>query len=179
MGQKTGFGLSGLFLRRFEMSISDALTASDLATAAAQQIVTFKVEGRSFGVPVGAVRENKGWQPTTPLPNSARHVLGVINLRGAIIAVYDLRQRLGLGPSSISRASVVVVIDLGVRFAGILVDAVSDIIDIKPQDLRPAPETACDGDDVLQGLLVRGDEVVSLLDLASLVREPSSMNLAA
>jgi purine-binding chemotaxis protein CheW len=106
-------------------------------------------------------------------------VLGVINLRGAIIAVYDLRQRLGLGPSSISRASVVVVIDLGVRFAGILVDAVSDIIDIKPQDLRPAPETACDGDDVLQGLLVRGDEVVSLLDLASLVREPSSMNLAA
>ena len=73
------------------MSISDALTASDLATAAAQQIVTFKVEGRSFGVPVGAVREIKGWQPTTPLPNSARHVLGVINLRGAIIAVYDLR----------------------------------------------------------------------------------------
>src|SRR6478609_11030089 len=177
MGQKTGFGLSGLFLRRFEMSISDALTASDLATAAAQQIVTFKVEGRSFGVDVGAVREIKGWQPTTPLPNSAAHVLGVINLRGAIIAVYDLRQRLGLGPSTISRSSVVIVVDLGERLAGLLVDAVSDIVDIQVSSLRPAPEIAGEGDDILQALVVKGDEVVALLDLSSVVRE--SLGIAA
>ena len=159
------------------MSISDALTASDLATAAAQQIVTFKVEGRSFGVPVGAVREIKGWQPTTPLPNSARHVLGVINLRGAIIAVYDLRQRLGLGPSSISRASVVVVIDLGSALpaSSSMPSPISSTSSRRIFD--PRPKRPCDGDDVLQGLLVRGDEVVSLLDLASLVREPSSMAL--
>ena len=136
-----------------------------------QQIVTFKVEGRSFGVDVGAVREIKGWQPTTPLPNAAAHVLGVINLRGAIIAVYDLRQRLGLGPSSVSRSSVVIVLDLGERYGGILVDAVSDIVDILPSDLRPAPDIAGDGDDVLQALLVKGDDVVALLDLHAIVRE--------
>jgi purine-binding chemotaxis protein CheW len=143
-----------------------------------QQIVTFKVEGRTFGVDVGAVREIKGWQPTTPLPNAAAHVLGVINLRGAIIAVYDLRQRLGLGPSPVSRSSVVIVLDLGERYGGILVDAVSDIVDILPSDLRPAPDVAGDGDDVLMALLVKGDDVVALLDLAAIVRE-TAHDLAA
>ncbi|MGL4444205.1 MAG: chemotaxis protein CheW [Alsobacter sp.] len=151
---------------------------SAFAAGKPQQIVTFKVEGRSFGVDVGAVREIKGWQPTTPLPNAAAHVLGVINLRGAIIAVYDLRQRLGLGPSPVSRSSVVIVLDLGERYGGILVDAVSDIVDILPTDLRPAPDIAGDGDDVLQALLVKGDEVVALLDLHAIVRE-STPTLAA
>ncbi len=141
------------------------------AAAKPQQIVTFKVDGRSFGVDVSSVREIKGWQPTTPLPNAASHVLGVINLRGAIIAVYDLRQRLGLGPSQMSRSSVVIVLDLGERYGGILVDAVSDIVDIVASDLRPAPDISGDGDDVLQGLLVKGDEVVALLDLHAIVRE--------
>jgi purine-binding chemotaxis protein CheW len=142
-----------------------------MAAAKPQQFVTFRVDGRSFGVDVSSVREIKGWQPTTPLPNAAAHVLGVINLRGAIIAVYDLRQRLGLGPSTMSRSSVVIVLDLGERYGGILVDAVSDIVDIAATDLRPAPDVAGDGDDVLQGLLVKGDEVVALLDLHAIVRE--------
>ncbi len=107
-----------------------------------------RIEDRSFGVDVGAVREIKGWQPATPLPNAAAHVLGVINLRGAIIAVYDLRHRLGLGPAEVSRSSVVIVVDLAERFAGILVDAVSDIVDVPRPTLRPprtwpARETRC------------------------------------
>ena len=147
------------------------------SSEAMQRIVTFKVDGRSFGVDVASVREIKGWQPTTPLPNAALHVLGVINLRGAIIAVYDLRRRLGLGASTISRSSVVIVVDLGERLAGHLVDAVSDIVDIQVSALRPAPEIAGEGDDILQALVVKGDDVVALLDLASVIRE--SMGLAA
>jgi purine-binding chemotaxis protein CheW len=138
-----------------------------------QQIVTFRVDGRAFGVDVGTVREIKGWQAATPLPNAAAHVLGVINLRGAIIAVYDLRQRLGLGSASISRSSVVIVVDLGERFAGILVDAVSDIVDVVDSERRPAPDVAGGGDDVLDGLVGKGDDVVALLDLQAIVRESS------
>ena len=150
--------------------------ASNASEAAArqsgsQQIVTFRVDDRAFGVDVGTVREIKGWQAATPLPNAAAHVLGVINLRGAIIAVYDLRQRLGLGPASISRSSVVIVVDLGERFAGILVDAVSDIVDVTQAERREAPEIAGDGDDVLDGLVVKGEDVVALLDLQAIVRE--------
>lgn len=148
---------------------------ANASSEAMQRIVTFKVDSRSFGVDVASVREIKGWQPTTPLPNAASHVLGVINLRGAIIAVYDLRRRLGLGASVISRSSVVIVVDLGERLAGLLVDAVSDIVDIQISSLRPAPEIAGEGDDILQALVVKGDEVVALLDLASVVRESANV----
>lgn len=151
------------------MSAAYDFTAA--SSADLQQIVTFRVDARTFGVEVEAVREIKGWQPTTPLPNAAGHVLGVINLRGAIIAVYDLRRRLGLGPATISRSSVVIVIDLGERFAGILVDAVSDIIDVPRSAFRAAPEIAGEGDDALKALLVRGDDVIALLDLPATVRE--------
>ena len=149
-------------------------SARHAAGGGSHQIVTFRIDDRSFGVDVGTVREIKGWQPATPLPNAAGHVLGVINLRGAIIAVYDLRHRLGLGPASISRSSVVIVVDLGERFAGILVDAVSDIVDVTPQDLRDAPDVAGEGDAVLNGLVVKGEAVVALLDLQAIVREAVS-----
>jgi purine-binding chemotaxis protein CheW len=152
------------------MSLQNAIAAG----GGSHQIVTFRIDDRSFGVDVGTVREIKGWQPATPLPNAAGHVLGVINLRGAIIAVYDLRRRLGLGPASISRSSVVIVVDLGERFAGILVDAVSDIVDVTPQDLRDAPDVAGEGDAVLNGLVVKGEAVVALLDLQAIVREAAS-----
>ena len=143
-----------------------------LSSRIGNQVVTFRVDGRAFGVDVGAVREIKGWQPTTPLPNSAQHVLGVINLRGAIIAVYDLRQRLGLGPASISRASVVIVVDLGERFAGVLVDAVSDIVDVSPEDVRPAPEVdQAFGPALLDAILVKGEAVISILNLQAVVSE--------
>ncbi|WP_406854409.1 chemotaxis protein CheW [Alsobacter sp. KACC 23698] len=88
--------------------------------------MTFETNGRSFGIDVSAVREIRGWQQTTPLPNSSDHVLGVINLRGVIVPVIDLRQRLGLGPSTISRSSVVIVVANGDRLEGVLADAVSD-----------------------------------------------------
>ncbi|MCP8939161.1 chemotaxis protein CheW [Alsobacter sp. SYSU M60028] len=161
------------------MSIAEGPQGADPRAGEAQQIVTFKIDDRAFGVPVGSVREIRGWQKTTPLPNSASHVLGVINLRGAIVAIYDLRQRLGLDPSPLSRASVVVVIDMGERCVGLLVDAVSDIIDIHPQDLRPAPETSRDGEGLLRALVVRGAEVISLLELGALVGEGHAVALAA
>jgi purine-binding chemotaxis protein CheW len=145
-----------------------------LAAGEVLQIVTFRVDGRSFGIDVSAVREIKGWQPTTPLPNSASHVLGVINLRGAIIAVYDLRRRLGLGTTELSRSSVVIVVDLGERYVGILADAVSDIVDVDSASLRAAPDVANDGGDLLKGLVVKGNEVVALLDLPAIVMETTA-----
>ena len=148
----------------------DMLGTTTSQSADLQQIVTFKIEDSTFGVEVESVREIKGWQPTTPLPNAASHALGVINLRGTIIAVYDLRHRLGLGPAEVSRSSVVIVVDLADRLAGILVDAVSDIIDVPRSSLRSAPEIAGDGDDALTALLVRGDDVIALLDIAAVIR---------
>lgn len=142
-----------------------------IASAGAPQfirIVTFLVDDRQFGVEVGLVREIKGWQETTPLPNTAHYVLGVLNLRGTVITVFDFKARLGLGRCAMSRASVILVLDLGGQPVGLLVDAVSDIVDIPRTDLRPPPETH-GVEEVLLGLAVRGERVIALPNLSSMI----------
>lgn len=131
---------------------------------AMRKIVTFKVDARTFGIDVAAVREIKGWHPATPLPHVPPHVRGVINLRGMILAVYDLRARIGLGVTAATPAHVILVVDAHERSAGLLVDAVSDIIDIQASAIRPPPDVqTCD--QLLSGVVIVGEEVVSLLAL--------------
>jgi purine-binding chemotaxis protein CheW len=133
------------------------------------RLVTFQTDGRAFGIDVSAVREIRGWQQTTPLPNASDHILGVINLRGAIVPVIDLRQRLGLGPTEISRASVVIVTDIGDRLIGVLADSVSDIVDVSETELHAAPTIDGHGDELVRTLAVKGSSVVALLELPSII----------
>jgi purine-binding chemotaxis protein CheW len=134
-----------------------------------ERLVTFQSDSRAFGIDVSAVREIRGWQQTTPLPNSAEHVLGVINLRGSIVPVVDLRRRLGLGPTELSRSSVVIVTDIGDRLIGVLADAVSDIVDIQETDLQAAPAIQGNGDELVKTLAVKGQSVVALLELPAIL----------
>lgn len=139
-------------------------STSSQSSEAMRKIVTFKVGARTFGIDVAAVREIKGWHPATPLPHVPPHVRGVINLRGMILAVYDLRARIGLGVTAATPAHVILVVDVHDRVAGLLVDAVSDIIDIQAQSVRPPPDVqTCD--QMLSGVVIVGEEVVSLLAL--------------
>lgn len=132
-----------------------------------RKMVVFRLAGRAFGIDVDCVREIRGWQPTTELPQSADHMLGVINLRGAIVPVLDLQARLGFGRNAIGLASVVVVADLGERMIGILADAVSDIVEFLPGELLPAPPNCCDAV-LLHGLITRDSEIIGLLDLVAI-----------
>ncbi|MCO4055749.1 MAG: purine-binding chemotaxis protein CheW [Bosea sp.] len=140
-------------------SSTDSVQTNEL-----RKIVTFRVDARTFGIDVAAVREIKGWHPATPLPHVPPHVRGVINLRGMILAVYDLRARIGLGVTAATPAHVILVVDVHERVAGLLVDAVSDIIDIPVSAIRPPPDVqTCD--QMLSGVVIVGDDVVSLLSL--------------
>lgn len=132
------------------------------------EVVTFKIDGRLFAVPVGSVREIRGWQPATPLPNAAPHVVGVLNLRGAIIAVYDLRKVIGLGSTEPTRSTVTIVVDTGDRHIGLLADAVSDILTIAPDGQRDPPATDM-GTALVRKLLVREDSVISLINVAAVL----------
>lgn len=136
-----------------------------------RQIVTFRVDDRTFGIDVGAVREIKGWQPTTPLPHAAVYVRGVINLRGVILAVYDLRNRIGLGSTEATGSHVIVVVDVGDQTAGLLVDAVSDIVDVAVSAIRPAPAVAMDGLDLIEGMAILSNDVVALLRLPAILAD--------
>jgi purine-binding chemotaxis protein CheW len=138
-----------------------------------RQIVTFNVDDRIFGIDVGVVREIKGWQETTPLPHVAPYVRGVINLRGLILAVYDLRARLGGGLTEPTPKHVNLVVDVCERTAGILVDAVSDIVDVPAHAIRPAPAVAMEGLDLIEGVALLDRSVVALLNLAAVLGDGS------
>jgi purine-binding chemotaxis protein CheW len=139
--------------------------------SAARRIVTFKVGERTFGIDVGMVREIKGWQATTPLPHAAPHVRGVLNLRGVILAVYDLRTAIGLGATDATATHVIVVVDVADKTAGLLVDSVSDIVDVPVSAVRPAPDLERDERGLIEGLVLLESDIVALLDLAAVIRD--------
>ena len=138
----------------------------------ARQFVTFVVEGRNYGIPIGAVREIIRWTRVTPLPNQPAHSRGVLNLRGTIVPVYDLRARLSGALTDATDIHVIVIATVGDQTLGILVDAVSDILSVSDDALK-APPSAVDSS-VAQALVSTGDErLVTILNLSGLF-EPSS-----
>lgn len=143
---------------------TDLRSGAATGLTSARQIVVFGLGGRSFGIDISCVREIRGWQPTTELPQSERHMLGVINLRGAVVPVLDLQARLGFGSNAVSDSSVVVVVALGDNTFGLLADAVSDIVDVLPGELRPEPPNAS-SISLLQGLAVKDNHIIGLIDL--------------
>src|SRR5262245_27175059 len=109
-----------------------------------RQVLTFTLGAESFGVEILRVHEIRGWSKVTPIPEAPSHILGVMNLRGAIVPIIDLRMRLGLERVEYTPVTVVVVLSVesetGRRDFGIVVDSVSDVADLAGEQLRDAPQ---------------------------------------
>jgi purine-binding chemotaxis protein CheW len=118
-----------------EGDATEAATERD----ATMQVVSFKVGDESYGIDIQLVREIRAWSATTQLPNTPQFVRGVINLRGIIVPILDLRARFGQGTTEPGTAHVVIVVAIGSRLAGILVDSVSDIVTLPKGDIKPVP----------------------------------------
>ncbi|HEY3730292.1 MAG TPA: chemotaxis protein CheW [Steroidobacteraceae bacterium] len=143
-------------------------------SATAEQYLTFQLSGQTYGVEILRVQEIKGWEKPTRLPHSPEHVQGVINLRGAVVPILDLRRRFGLGETEYGRTTVVIVVKVdcerGELTAGIVVDAVCEVCNIDGADLRPAPSIGSAIDShFVRGLAMVGDGMLVLLDIAKLV----------
>ena len=130
------------------MNVALAAQISNAAPAAAsgagadgvKQFISFRIGGEEYAIDIMAVREIKGWTETTSLPNQPQYILGVMNLRGTIVPVFDLRRRFGMGLTEASRSHVVIIVAVLDRIVGLLVDAVSDILTIDSSEIRPVPE---------------------------------------
>ncbi len=135
-----------------------------------RQFITFTVGHEEYGVGILAVREIRGWTPENKLPNLPPHVRGIINLRGTIIPILDLRARFGGGMTEATKTHVVVVIQVGETARGLLVDAISDILTISRDQIRPVPamETGEEHAEYLTGLFTVEQRMVTLLDVARL-----------
>ncbi|MBB3963389.1 MULTISPECIES: chemotaxis protein CheW [Rhizobium] len=104
------------------------------------EIVSFHLGEQEFCIDIMAIREIRGWAPVTPMPHTPPYVLGLINLRGAVIPVIDMACRLGMKMTEPSERSAIIVTDIAGKLVGLLVEQVSDMMTIKSEDLQPAPE---------------------------------------
>ena len=133
-------------------------------------LVTFNL-GEEYGVPIRQVQEIVRVGGITMVPNSPSYMEGVINLRGRVLPVLNLRKRLGLSDKEISNASRIVVTEVGSKIIGLLVDAVSHVIKIPAASVDPAPEEVLEVDtDYITGVGKLNDMMIILLDLEKLLR---------
>jgi purine-binding chemotaxis protein CheW len=120
----------------------DGLTAS--MNDNTRQVLTFSLGAEIYGVDIRRVKEIRGWSPVTRIPQSAPSLLGVLNLRGAIVPVIDLRVRFALASTAFTPVTVIIVLSLqtpnGQRECGIVVDNVNDVLDVATDAIKPAPD---------------------------------------
>lgn len=135
-----------------------------------REYLTFAIAGQDYGVEILSVREIRGWTRETPLPNTAGGVRGVVNLRGQVIPIFDLRVRLNAAATPPTANHVVIIVEAHAGIYGLLVDSVSDIVSLDEAELQPVPETVADTEHgFVTALAARDERMVSLLDLDRLV----------
>jgi purine-binding chemotaxis protein CheW len=147
----------------------------------AAHLVCFRVGKETYGVDIFVVREIVKAQEITSVPGASAYVLGIINLRGKIISVVDLAQRLGLGTSKVSRSSRILVVDLEGFTVGFLVDAATEVLKLAPEAIEAAPEElkGSGHDQYLEGVGKLGDRLVIILNPANLLAESEAESLPA
>lgn len=135
-------------------------------SADVNQYLTFTFGQEEYGVEIIRVQEVRGFAPITPIPNAPSYVKGVMNLRGTIVPVVDLRAKFGREKVDYDRFNVIIVFNMGAQVRGLLVDAVSDVLSIRKSDIQFPPDF---GDSAsarfISGLAKAGDKVVLLLDI--------------
>jgi purine-binding chemotaxis protein CheW len=140
------------------------------AIAPLQQL-TFTLADEEYGVDILAVREIRGWTRVTRIPQTPAHLLGVLNLRGAIVPIMDLRLRFGLDREAYDESTVTIIVSVTDRLFGIVVDAVSDVVDIDAAAIKPVPDMGAVVDTrYLRGLTTHLERMVMLLDVEKLMR---------
>ncbi len=141
---------------------------------ASGQYLTFILAGEEYGVEILRVQEIKGWETATPIPNTPEHVLGVLNLRGAVVPIIDLRKRFALECIPYGPTTVVIVVkmldDDQERTVGLVVDAVADVYRLESSEIQPPPDMGgAIHTDFVRGLATVEEKMVILLEVDCLI----------
>jgi len=105
-----------------------------------REFLSFRLGAEEYGIEILKVQEIRGWEVPTAIAGTPEFIKGVINLRGTIVPIVDLRLKFGLAKATYDEFTVVIILSFARRVVGIVVDAVSDVITLAPQQIRPAPE---------------------------------------
>ncbi len=137
---------------------------------AAGEFLTFRLGVEEYGIEILKVQEIRGYDAVTTIANAPEFIKGVINLRGVIVPIVDLRIKFGLGKAEYNQFTVVIVLNLGSRVVGIVVDSVSDVMTLEPSQIKSAPEFSSSFDTrYLTGIGSVEDRMLILVDIERLM----------
>ena len=139
-------------------------------TTGLTQFISFAIGDDQYGVDIMAVREIKGWSQITQLPRQPDYMRGVLNLRGIMVPIIDLRCRFGQGMTEATPLHIVIVVQIGPRHVGLLADRVLDIVGFNASQVQPVPRVAqASHVDFLSGLVTIESGMIALIDLPHLL----------
>lgn len=148
-------------------------------------MLTFALGAEAYGVDILRLKEIRGCSPVTRLPHSPPAVLGVLNLRGVVVPIIDLRLRFGMAAAEFTAITVIIVLSLrtalGDREYGIVVDKVMDVVDLLPEQVKPTPATGCSiAAELIEGIATVDEQMLILLDAAKVIfHEPAAPSQVA
>lgn len=138
----------------------------------ANQYLTFILDGEEYGIDILRVQEIRGWMKTRPIPNAPSWLKGIIDLRGSIVPIIDLRERFDIEPLEYGPTTVVIVVrfhedtNTDQRDMGIVVDAVSEVYSVAPKSVKSAPNVCGAIDEqLIEGIAMINDKIIVLLDM--------------
>jgi len=144
------------------------------AHASGAEYLTFRLGAEEYGIDILRVQEIRSYEPPTRIANAPSHMLGVVNLRGVIVPVVDLRIKLGCASVEYNGLTVVIVLNVKGRVVGVVVDSVSDVLELPREQIRPAPEMTSSTVDTafITGIASVGERMLILMDIEALMGSP-------
>lgn len=139
-------------------------------SAAAQEYLTFTLGNEEYAIDILKVQEIRGYEQPTTIANAPAFIKGVINLRGTIVPIVDLRIKFQVGKAEYTPITVVIILNIGSRIVGVVVDGVSDVITMAANQIRPAPEFSAAVDTrYILGLATLEERMLIVIDIARLM----------
>jgi purine-binding chemotaxis protein CheW len=137
------------------------------------EFLTFALGNEEYGIDILKVQEIRGYEKVTHIVNAPAFIKGVINLRGIIVPIIDLRLKFALGSAEYTQFTVVIILSLSSRVLGVVVDSVSDVIQLNADEIREAPQLSADLDTrFIRGLATLNERMVILMDIEGLMCSP-------
>jgi len=143
---------------------------ADTTTATPLEFLAFTLSQEEYGIDIQKVQELRGYDTVTRIANAPEFIKGVVNLRGIIVPIVDMRIKFNLGTPTYDQFTVVIILNIGHRVMGMVVDSVSDVITLTPEQVKPAPEMGSTlNTSHLIGLGSLGNRMLILMDIDKLM----------
>jgi purine-binding chemotaxis protein CheW len=134
------------------------------------EYLTFRLGGEEYGIDILRVQEIRGYDAVTPIMNTPAFIKGVVNLRGTIVPIVDLRLKFAVGEATYDQFTVVIILNIANRIVGIVVDSVSEVLELDPEQIRATPDLGTTVDTTyIRGLTSKDQQMLIVLDIEKLM----------